>query len=239
MVVRTWVIYVLSDPRTPEQVRYVGVTHCTPKSRLGRHLGDARKGKGTHHSARWLRSLLNVGLEPKIRVIEQGAGPGWEGAEIRWIAWHKDHGFDLTNHALGGQGPIGCVRSPETRAKLAAANRGKKQSPELIEKRIAPTRGRVTSPETRARMSASMTGLKRSPEACEKMRAERSTSAFRSKMSEAAKKAYAERKAKGLIKSQVGKKMSEEARIRMSEAAKARHERIRQQRTAEVPLETT
>ena len=222
---RPWVVYTLSDPRSPDAVRYVGVTHNTPRARLGRHISDARKAKATHHSAGWIRSLLRVGVEPLVKIIDEGAGPSWVASEVYWIAWHKEQGFDLTNHAVGGQGPVGCVRSPETRAKLSAANRGKKQSPALVEKRIAPMRGRVVSDETRAKQSASMTGFKPSPETCAKIRASKASPEYREKMASSSRRVYADRKARGLVKSQVGKKMSAESRAKMSAAAKARRER--------------
>ena len=73
---RCWVVYTLSDPRVPDAVRYVGVTHESPARRLGRHLSDARGMKGTHHSACWIRSLLREGVVPVLRVIDGGVGEG-------------------------------------------------------------------------------------------------------------------------------------------------------------------
>ena len=40
---RSWVIYTLSDPRTPKDVRYVGVTHRKPSVRLSAHLHASKK----------------------------------------------------------------------------------------------------------------------------------------------------------------------------------------------------
>jgi len=79
-----------------------------------------------------------------------------------------------------------------------------------------------------------MQGRKASPETCAKIRASRASPEVRAQMSEANKKTYAERKAKGLVKSQIGKKMSPEARVKMSQAAKARQERIRSEKAAGV-----
>ncbi len=65
-------------------------------------------------------------------------------------------------------------RSPETRAKLSAAKRGKstgKQSPELVEKRAASLRGRKLTPEQRAKLSAANTGKKLTTEHKAKMSA--------------------------------------------------------------------
>lgn len=40
---KPWVIYTLSDPRIPEDVRYVGVTHRKPSVRLSAHLHASKK----------------------------------------------------------------------------------------------------------------------------------------------------------------------------------------------------
>lgn len=151
---RSWVVYTLSDPRTPDDVRYIGVTHMKPERRLAYHIRGATEPfcRFRTHSSRWVESLLKQGLIPIMVAIDSGHGEGWED-EIRWIASYKENGFRLTNHSTGGHGPLGCVRSPETREKLAAANRGKTQSPELVEKRIAPIRGMRHTNASRANMA--------------------------------------------------------------------------------------
>lgn len=62
---------------------------------------------------------------------------------------------------------LGTTHTPEARAKISAANTGRKQSPETIEKRIAPLRGRTfdghsQTPETRAKISVGMQGKQNS-----------------------------------------------------------------------------
>ena len=56
----------------------------------------------------------------------------------------------------------GVPKSPEHRAKLAAANRGKKHSAETLAKMSATRKGRAVSAETRAKMSAAALGRKQS-----------------------------------------------------------------------------
>jgi hypothetical protein len=60
----------------------------------------------------------------------------------------------LHNRTDGGDGVSGFTHSPETRAKLSAANKGKTLSPETREKLSAARKGETFSPETRAKMSA-------------------------------------------------------------------------------------
>lgn len=74
----------------------------------------------------------------------------------------------LVNVTNGGEGAN--KPSPETIQKIKAANVGRKQSAETIQKRKI-TRGEiVVSAETRAKMSASSKGRKKSPEHIEKLR---------------------------------------------------------------------
>lgn len=88
------------------------------------------------------------------------------------------------NTSAGGEGVPGAVCSPEKRAKLRAANLGKKLSAEHRAKLIASVKGkkrsvefcaklsnRVISDETRAKISAAKLGKKRSPETCAKISA--------------------------------------------------------------------
>lgn len=231
---RTWTIYTLSDPRTPEDVRYVGVTHEDPKSRLSRHISLARRGGRNYHSVKWIRALLNEGCEPHLRSIEVGAGVGWEEAERRWIAWHKTMGFSLTNHAEGGRGPVGCTRSVETREKLAKANRGKKQSPELVARRIAPLRGRKLGSEVKARISEGNKGKKRSEAVRAAMSEARADPNWRERVSQANKDTYAIRKEAGLVKTTKGQKSSTETRekLRAAHTGKTQSPETRARRSA-------
>lgn len=59
---------------------------------------------------------------------------------------------------------LGVVRTPETKAKLSAANKGKKHSPESRAKMSAARKGFALSPEHVAKLSAANKGKKASPE---------------------------------------------------------------------------
>lgn len=104
--------------------------------------------------------------------------------EARWIAQLRGEGWNLVNVTNGGEGPSGYVhteedrrkmsnalignkrvlgqkRSAETRAKIAQATTGKKQSAETIAKRVAKNLGQKRSLEVRERMSQAAYGRKR------------------------------------------------------------------------------
>lgn len=236
---RSWVIYTLSDPRIPETVRYVGITHGTIRKRLGTHIFLARKGVLHTRTVHWIQFLLAGGVEPVLKVIDNGVGPGWEASERYWITWHRERGFGLTNHTSGGQGSLGHPCSLETRAKLRAAKLGRRLSPEhrakigaagLGRKPGPETRAKLRvsklgnnpSPETRAKISAANSGRKHSLEARVKMsavqRGKRRSPETCAKMSEAIRKSWESRE----------RVFSPAARAKMSEAGKARWEKIRQ-----------
>jgi len=87
-------------------------------------------------------------------------------AEQATIAGMRVIGIRLYNLTGGGEGVAGLKVSLVTRAKLRAANLGKKMSPDNLVKLIAKNKGRKKSPEVRARMSAARIGMKFSPEHC-------------------------------------------------------------------------
>ena len=89
----------------------------------------------------------------------------------------------LRNLTDGGEGSSGAQRSPEHKAKISVAQKGRKRSPETLAKQSAAhtnpsaetrskisaaLRVRVYSPETRAKMGAAHIGIKHSPEAIAK-----------------------------------------------------------------------
>jgi hypothetical protein len=168
---KTTYIYILRDPET-NAIRYVGKADNLEK-RLQRHL---QKDVDSHRS-RWVNSLKRRGLKPVIELVEEVPYDQWPERERYWIARFRAQGCDLTNTATGGNGGSGPV-SPEVRAKISAANKGRKfppmseetrrkmsesrkgrkNSPEAIAKTAAALRGRKASPETRAKLSMAHKG---------------------------------------------------------------------------------
>lgn len=206
----------------------MGVTHDDPQRRFARHLSNARKSCPRYHSGKWIASLLRDDTTPVIQIIDQGTGD-WEAAEVSWISIYKQQGHALTNHAEGGRGPIGCHRSQETRDRLRAANLGKKQSLEVVEKRIAPLRGRCLTDEMKAAISAANTGKIRSDKVRAAMREMRSNPTWRARVSESNKRTWAAKKAAGEVPVRAVKPVSENTRqkLRASHTGKRPSEETR------------
>lgn len=69
----------------------------------------------------------------------------------------------------GHRGPVGHIKSPETREKLRLANLGKTHSPETRAKLSAAGKGRKQRPETIVKRAKSLTGIVKSQEAKQKI----------------------------------------------------------------------
>lgn len=94
-------IYALMDPRTAE-VRYVGQTY-DPRARYRSHLSPKLHQQHTH-KARWVQSLITVGVYPKWRTLELVSVADRDIAERRQIARFRELGCKLTNATDGGYG---------------------------------------------------------------------------------------------------------------------------------------
>ena len=161
---RSVTIYGLRDPRT-DGIRYIGKTVVSPNTRLRQHINNANRkkarGERTNHKDNWVLSLVAVGLEPQLTVLETVPPEGdWAEVEIRWIAATPG----LTNDALGGQGPHGFKWSDETRAKLSATRKtivGWHHSEETKRKIGEAQKGKICPPMsegTKQKISASSKG---------------------------------------------------------------------------------
>jgi group I intron endonuclease len=148
--------------------------------------------------------------------------------EQHWLDGTPDK-FNLRKEANSN---LGLIVSLETRAKIGAANKGRKLSPEHIAKmkgrKLSPEtrakmKGRVLSAETRAKVSAAQTGRKHSLET----RAKRSA-ALKGKKHSAESKAKMSAATKGRKKSPEhvnkmrGRVCSPETRAKISESLKRR-----------------
>lgn len=106
-----------------------------------------------------IRKIWNAGEHVRYRIASFHAEEADAfAAEMRLIAWigRLKHGGPLVNHTDGGEGPSGFIQvaTPETRAKLSAAMKGKPKSPEHVAKVVAANKGRKRSPELSVRLSA-------------------------------------------------------------------------------------
>jgi hypothetical protein len=168
---KTTFIYTLSDPETNE-IRYIGKADDLTR-RLSGHLNDRK----VSHKRHWISSLKRRGLKPLIQVIEEVPIDSWGERERYWIDFYRTQGCHLTNTALGGEGGN---PSPETKAKIGAAHRGKKRgkqpprSKEWRENLSKAKRGKKQSPERGAKVAIALRGRKRSPETIAKMLATKS-----------------------------------------------------------------
>lgn len=133
------VIYGLVDPRTL-LVRYVGLS-----TQGARRAIQHRHTRKSTHRENWIRSLHRAGLDFVFVILEEvDTAFRLPAAERFWIAYGRACGWPLTNITDGGDRP---ATTPETRAKIGAANRG-----------------RIPSRETRAKMRAAKLGTKQTPE---------------------------------------------------------------------------
>ncbi len=145
-----WIVYGLRDPRTAE-LRYVGFTSQAVERRLFEHRYAARYR--TTHLYCWWRSCES---EPSLVILDSGEGP-WEDGfarEREIISQMRAAGVRLTNLTDGGDGTPGMKASDQARAKISAAHRGRKHSPEHVANQAASLRGVPHPPERRAAISA-------------------------------------------------------------------------------------
>jgi hypothetical protein len=156
-----WTVYTIKDPRTGA-IRYVGWTSKSLARRLNTHIQEAISKRARSYRAKWLLSLLSIGIRPVIEAIEHGNGDGWAEAERRWIAKFRADGARLVNATDGGEGTPGMRVSEKAKRMTAERTRGKARPPEVIAKWHAAARaanlGRKFTPEHRAKISAGNTG---------------------------------------------------------------------------------
>lgn len=117
---RTVYVYTLSDPRTPDDIRYVGVTF-SPKRRLSAHISDCDRIR--NRRANWVRSLKRIGLSPVFSVIDTASIISWPDKEVYWIAHYRSLGFDLTNSSDGGFGILNPTQDVRRRISEAQKKR--------------------------------------------------------------------------------------------------------------------
>lgn len=118
-------IYALHDPDTNE-IRYIGKANNAQK-RLKSHILDRRHNRPV---CQWVKSLVENGKAPVVRVLETVPADQWEEAERRLIAAHRKT-CDLLNLADGGAMPSQTLEQRRKNGK--AMNKAVAQkSPEMI-----------------------------------------------------------------------------------------------------------
>lgn len=149
---------------------YIGQTVQKLKIRWNQHASKARKGL-----FRPLPSSMRKHGEGKFTIVE--VCKAYSKDELDSLETRAIWMNDSTNREFGynldmGGNTVGKM-SESTKAKIGAANKisllGKKQSPELIERRAAAIRGRKQSPEEIEARVVKMRGRKKSPEEVKRM----------------------------------------------------------------------
>lgn len=127
--------------------RYVGYTTRGTRWRLQRHLEDSRRLRGGNRALyRWVRrhgedEVQATVLEAVTDVEQLAEREVWWIAELRLYAGDRHGGLNLTR---GGDGTFGYRHTPEARAAITAAQRG----------RAYPERTVVAKTRRRARLRA-------------------------------------------------------------------------------------
>ena len=110
-------VYALTDPRSGE-IRYIGKS-SSGVARPQYHLSPAHIRRETTRKARWLQSLLALGLRAQIEVVEEcGSVDHANEAERFWISQFRALGFRLTNLTDGGDGAPGRIMTDEHKKKI-------------------------------------------------------------------------------------------------------------------------
>ena len=163
--------------------RYIGQT-VNIRSRMHGHCSDIKRKKKNgkwKYTTYWANTVRKYGWkklklfilqkfhldEPNLHVVLNR----WEKYWIKWFrSYKKEHGY---NANMGGNSS---AVSAETKAKISAANKGKKNSfygkKHSLESRAKMStshRGHTLSHKTRANMSVAHTGMKHSAETRAKM----------------------------------------------------------------------
>lgn len=113
-------IYGLSDPRNPNEIRYIGQTKRTLAHRLNQHIQRAKYSGETNYRCCWVRSLLDINLKPVIVLIENNISEDLINIkEIELIQKYRNLGFNLTNTTDGGNC---CSLTEETIQKIVNKN---------------------------------------------------------------------------------------------------------------------
>jgi group I intron endonuclease len=150
-------IYGLIDPRS-NKIRYVGKTN-NPDQRLFDHIRHSKHK--TTYKDKWIRSLLEIGLNPTITILEE-CGDNWVEREIHHISLYEN----LTNLTKGGEGLNGYIFT-ETHKKNISENHHD------VSKENNPMFGRTHTDEVKELLRRKNIGKKHNEESKSKMSSHR------------------------------------------------------------------
>jgi hypothetical protein len=153
-------LYVLNANDDVMGIRYIGKTVQAPITRLHKHIADSALMET--HCHRWIRSVLQSGKEPQMRIIATIPSQYAAKAEMRLISALRKSGVQLTNLTDGGEGKPGHRVSQETKDKISRAHKGVRevvpQTEETRRRKSEWNNWRWAQPGTRERHSELLKG---------------------------------------------------------------------------------
>jgi hypothetical protein len=152
-------IYALQHPVSME-IRYIGVTSKDIEFRLKEHIQEAKRGANSYR-CKWIRSILNEGLIPKVICIDNIEDSNnrnyWE---MFYIATYRYLGYRLTNGSDGGEGVKGYKFTPEVLQKMSRIQKAVQNTPENIKRNKEAQKIAQNRPEVKLKHSLASKGRK-------------------------------------------------------------------------------
>lgn len=135
---------------------------------------------------RWIRKRRSTGQDYQISILEEhDSAESLNDSERFYIAYFRSLGIPLLNCTDGGDGSVGLT--PEIRARISEARKGRKLSEEHKKKIAEGVRVAVSKPSYSANMSAIKKGIPHSKEhniALSSAAHKRSTDEYKKRMSD-------------------------------------------------------
>jgi hypothetical protein len=136
-------IYMLIDPRYDDEkdtIKYIGKTEDYPPNRLKQHISESKRTPDQTTKTKWINELLQLGLKPRIEIIEVTDNILWEERETYWIKYYRDNGYKITNTADGGGGVVITSKKMKKESDLARLQRRKEKLQKDFEQGNAKSR---------------------------------------------------------------------------------------------------
>lgn len=147
--------YTLSDPRTPDVIRYIGKTTQKLQRRLDQHVSASKRAKQTNqksnYNINWINSLLSENIRPIIIEIDSfdsdKESKSWVIFEQYWISQFKTWGFNITNLTKGGDGNQNQIFSEESLRKRSEKLKGIPRPQEVKDRISESHKGKIKTQE--------------------------------------------------------------------------------------------
>lgn len=153
-------IYCLWCP-VAKKIRYIGQSN-QPETRAYLHIFAAKRRYHRHHTSMWLRKLIDINLEPRLRILMAvPAGENWQDHERSLISRALSKGWPLTNQSAGGDGVVFLTEEAKAAAKIA---RRAGVTPEVRKRMSESMRAAWANPKTRAGIVARQKEAAKLPE---------------------------------------------------------------------------